>query len=174
MDWNWPHSWNWSWHTPWPATIATICMSCFQQAVLLRNMELISHHQPAEFRKRQKVTKCPTTSQNPSRCHASWLNKVCTTRKDSESEWAVKDNSETNPIAIKTLQAMLQSSSLGFPYPTTLCLGIPSNKISYFVSTCHFRAFDKYPLSGPGRGPPSLQQNRILYTCKHLDSFWFP
>ena len=31
-------------------------------------------------------TTCLTTSQNPSRWHPSWLNKACTTRKDSESE----------------------------------------------------------------------------------------
>ena len=46
-------------------------------------------------------TKCPTTSQNPSRWHPSWLNKACTTRKDSDSEWLTKDNPETNPITIK-------------------------------------------------------------------------
>ena len=68
-------------------------------------------------------TTCLTTSQNP-RWHASWLNKVCTTRKDSESEWLAKDNPETNPITIrpKTV-AMWHSSSPGFPYPTALCLG---------------------------------------------------
>ena len=33
---------------------------------------------------------------------ASWLNKVCTTRKDSESEYLAIDNLETNPITIKT------------------------------------------------------------------------
>ena len=31
-------------------------------------------------------TTCPTTSQNPSLWHPSWLNKACTTRKDSESD----------------------------------------------------------------------------------------
>jgi len=147
-------------------------MSCFQQVVLLRNTELISHHQLAKFRKRQKVTTCPTTSQNPSRCHASWLKKVCTTRKDSESEWVVKDNPETNPITIKTLQALWQSSSLGFPYATTLCLGTLSNKISCFVSTCHFRVFDKYPVSGPGRGPPtSCKKTRYFLLVNTLTLF---
>ena len=28
---------------------------------------------------------CPTTSQNPSRWHLSWLNRECTTRKNPES-----------------------------------------------------------------------------------------
>ena len=46
-------------------------------------------------------TSCLTTSQNPSLWHPSWLNKACTTRKDSESEWLAKDNPETNSITIK-------------------------------------------------------------------------
>ena len=46
-------------------------------------------------------TTCSTISQNPSLWHPSGLNKACTTRKDSESEWFAKDNPETNPITIK-------------------------------------------------------------------------
>ena len=45
-------------------------------------------------------TTCLTISQNPPLWHPSWLNKVFTTRKDSESEWLAKDNLETNPITI--------------------------------------------------------------------------
>ena len=47
-------------------------------------------------------TTCPTTSQNPSCWHPSWLNKACTARMDSESEWWAKDNPETNPKHHKT------------------------------------------------------------------------
>ena len=69
-------------------------------------------------------TTCPATSQNPSRWHPSQLNKACTTRKGSESEWLAKDNMETNPITIKPeTGAMWQSSSTGFPYSTALCPG---------------------------------------------------
>ena len=39
-----------------------------------------------------------STFQNPSHWHPSWLSNVCATRKDPESEWWVRDNSETNPI----------------------------------------------------------------------------
>ena len=46
-------------------------------------------------------TACLTTSQIPSLWHPSWLNKACTTRKDSESEWLAKDNPKTNPITVK-------------------------------------------------------------------------
>ena len=67
-------------------------------------MELITHHQPptriVQERSKGDPT-CPTTSQNPSLWHPSWLNKVCTTRKDSESEGLAKDNPETNPVTIK-------------------------------------------------------------------------
>ena len=44
---------------------------------------------------------CPTTSQNPSHGHPSWLSDARTPRKDSESEVLAKDNPETNPINIK-------------------------------------------------------------------------
>ena len=59
--------------------------------------------------------------------HPSWLNKACSTRKGSESEWLAKDKMETNPITIKSeTGAMWQSSSPGFPYSTALCPGAPS------------------------------------------------
>ena len=65
-------------------------------------MELISYHQPEEFRKSQKVTPmCPITSQNPSGWHPFWLSNAWATRKDFESECLAKDNPETNPITIK-------------------------------------------------------------------------
>jgi len=70
--------------------------------VLVRNTELISHHQLEEFGKGQKGdTTCSTTSQNLSNWHLSWPNKACTIRKDSESERLAKDNPNTNPITIK-------------------------------------------------------------------------
>ena len=46
-------------------------------------------------------TACPSTSQNPSRKHPSWMSDACATRKDSELEWLAKDHPETNPINIK-------------------------------------------------------------------------
>ena len=85
--------------------------------------------------KRSKTdTMCPATSQNPSHWHPSWLNKACTTRKDSESERLAKNNPETYCITIKpkTGRAFLLGSlslllSAQLPFP---------NKISCFVSTC--------------------------------------
>ena len=107
-------------------------------------------------------TTCPTTSQNPSLWHPSWLNKAYTTRKDSESEWLAKDNLETNPITIKPETAnhvaelvswvpLPYCSPPGCPFP------IKSLALTAHVSphTIHFRVLDKSPVLGPGRGPPS-------------------
>ena len=105
-------------------------------------------------------TTCPTTSQNLSRWCPFYLSNACTTRKDSESEWLVRDNLETNPIIIKLKTAHGRAVLLG---SLTLLLSawapLP-NKISCFVSTCvwhtiHFRVLDKSPLLDPGRGSPS-------------------
>ena len=46
-------------------------------------------------------TLCPTTSQNSSHWHPSWLSNTYATRKHPESEWLAKDYPETNPITIK-------------------------------------------------------------------------
>ena len=110
-------------------------------------------------------TTCPTTSQNPSLWYPSWLNKLCTTRKDSESEWLAKDNPETNSITIipetaghvAELFSWVPSpycSPPGCPFP------IKSLALSAHVSpwTIHFRVLDKSPVSGPGRGTPSCNR----------------
>ena len=57
-------------------------------------MEHGTNKPPPTGRVREKSegdTTGPITSQNPSLWHPSWLNKVCTTRKDSESERFAKD-----------------------------------------------------------------------------------
>ena len=107
----------------------------------------------------------PTTSQNPSRWHPSWLNKACTPRKDSESGWLAKDNPETNPITIKpeTASHMAEQFSwVPLPYcsPPGCPFPIKSLALSARVSpqTLHSRVLDKSPVSGPGRGPPSCNR----------------
>ena len=117
-------------------------------------------------------TTCPTTSQNPPLWHPSWLNKVCTTRKDSESEWLAKDNQATNPITIKP-EPGGRSVLLG---SLTLLLStwVPFlNKISCFVSTCvssdnSFPSDRQEPSFGPWKGSPFLQQNRGLLHCRRI------
>ena len=63
------------------------------------------NNKPPPTRRVQKKSKggtgCPSTSQNPSHWHPSWLSDACSTRKDSELEWLAKDHPETNPITIK-------------------------------------------------------------------------
>ena len=118
-------------------------------------------------------TTCPTTSQHPSLWHPSWLNKACTTRKDSESEWLAKENLETNPITIKPKTASHVTELFTWvplPYcsPPRCPFPIKSPALSAHASpqTIHFRVLDKSLVSGPGRGPPSCN------SCK-LASLWF-
>ena len=149
-DWNCP---------PWPATIVTICMHCFMTGG--PDKEHGTNKPPPNWRiwERSKGdTTCPTTSQNPSRWHPSWLNKVCPTRKDSESEWLTKDNPETNPITIKpeTASHVADQSWVPLPYcsPPGCPFSIKSLALWARVSpwTIHFPVSDKSPVSGPGRG----------------------
>ena len=63
---------------------------------------LLSPSPPAfSLSQHQGPCQCPSHQVAPSFWHPPWLNKACTTRKDSESEWLAKDNPETNPITIK-------------------------------------------------------------------------
>ena len=119
---------------------------------------------------------CLTTSQNPSRWHPSWLNKACTARKDSESEWLAKDNPETNPITIKPKTANHEAEQFSWvplPYcsPPGCPFSIKSLALSARVSpwTIHFQVLEKSPVSGPGRGPPSWNISTILgQVCQGL------
>ena len=96
-------------------------------------------------------TTYPTTSQNPL-WHPSWLNKACSTRKDSESEWLVKDHPETNPITIKpeTASHVAEQFWVLLPYcsPPGCPFPIKSLALSADVSprTIHFRVLDKSPV----------------------------
>ena len=105
-------------------------------------------------------TTCLTTSQNLCQWHPSWLNKACTTRKDSESEWLAKDNLETNSITIKpktVSHVAEQFSWVPLPYcsPPGCPFPIKSLALSAPVSprTIHFWVLDKSPVSGPRRVP---------------------
>ena len=125
-------------------------------------------------------TTCPITSQNPL-WHQSWLNKACTTRKDSESEWLAKDNPETNPITIKPMTSSHVAELFSWvPLPSCSPPGCPfpikSLALSARVSPrkIRFLVLDKSPVSGPGRGPPSSVQfshsvvsNSATYESQH-------
>ena len=155
-DWNCP---------PWPGTIVTICMSCLMTGG--PGKEQGTNKPPPTGRVKERTkgdTTCPTTSQNPSLLHASWLNKACTTSKDSESEWLAKDIPETNHFTIKPdceprgrtvlLGSLTLLLSTRVPFP---------NKISCFVSTCvssdnSFLSVRQKLSFGPWKGSPFLQQ----------------
>ena len=106
--------------------------------------------------------KCPTTSQNLSCWPPSWLSHVCATRKDPESEWLAKDNTETNPVTIKAKTAShVTEQSSWVPLPCCSPPGCPfpikSFALSAHVSpwTTHFWVLDKSQFLVPGKGPPS-------------------
>ena len=110
----------------------------------------------------------PTTSQNPSFWHPSWMNKACTTRKDSESEWLAKNKPETNPITMKPKTASHLAEQFSWvPSPSCSPPGRPfpikSLALSAHVSphTVHFWVY-KSPVSGPGKGPPSCNKGTGL------------
>ena len=112
-------------------------------------------------------TACPSTSQNPSCQHPSWLSDACTTRKDSELEWLAKDHPETNPISVKPETASHVAEQFSWvPLPSCFPPGcsfpIKSLALSADVSprTIHFRVLDKSPVSGPERGLPSCNKSK--------------
>ena len=69
---------------PQPGTIVTICMSSLMTGGLGKEHGTNKPPPIGRVQERSKWdTTCPTISQNPSLWHSSWLNKACTTRKDS-------------------------------------------------------------------------------------------
>ena len=114
-------------------------------------------------------TVCPSTSQNPSHQHPSWLSDACATRKDSELQRLAKDHPETNPITIKPETASHAAEQFSWvPLPYCSPPGCPSPKKSLALSahvsprTIHFPVSDKSPVSGPGRGLPSCKRLTLL------------
>ena len=120
-------------------------------------------------------TTCPTTSQNPSLWHPSWLNK---------SEWLAKDNLEINPITIKPKTASHVTelfSWVPLPYcsPPGCPFPIKSLALSAYVSprTIHFRVLDKSPVFR--QEPPSCNKSICGHMLNHLNApaplfFLFP
>ena len=134
-------------HLSCPGPIVTIHFSYFTTEVLVRDIELISYHQPEEFGKGQKERRDASpyvlkTSQTAPHWHPSWLNDAHATRKDPESEWLARDNQETNryhqtwdfephgrTVLLASLTLLLAT-----------CMRLP-NKVSCFVSLCHLGQF---------------------------------
>ena len=148
-----------------PSNHIAICMNCFMTGG--PGKEHGTNKPPSTRRVQERSkgdTTSPTTSQNPSLWHPSWLNKVCTTRKDSESEQLAKDNPEANPITIEPRDCKPRDRAvlLGSLTPL-LSTRVPfPNKISCFVNRCvssdsSFPSVRQEPSFGPWKGSPFLQ-----------------
>ena len=134
--------------------------------VLVRNMELMSHHQMDEFRKGQKET--PHVRPPPrillSGIYLGWTRHAPPGRTLSQNDW-LKTTRKLIPHHHKTWdykphgRAVLLGSltlllSIQAPFP---------NKISCFVSMCvswdsSFLSVRQEPSFGPWMGSPFLQQ----------------
>ena len=138
--------------------MVTICISCFTTGDPGKKLGNNKPPPTGRVQERSKGdTTCSTTSQNPSLWHPSWLNKACTTRKDSKLEWLAKENPKTNPITIKPETGRAEQFSwVPLPYcsPPGCPFSIKSLALLSHVSpwTIHFLVLDKSPVSGPGRG----------------------
>lgn len=145
-------------------------MSCFRTGGPGKEQETNKPPPTGRVRERSKSdTTCPTTSQNPSHWHPSWLNKACATRKDPESEQLAEDNPETNYITIKpetaspkAVQSILASLTLLFSARAPL-----PDQVSCFVSRSvssdnSFPSVTQEPTFGPWNGFLFLQQIATL------------
>ena len=139
---------------------------------VIRNMELITHHQPEEFGKGLKETprvrpppRIPLTS-----IYLGWGMRAPPGK--TELEWLAKDHPETNPITIKPETASHVAEQFSwFPLPYCSPLGCPfpikSLALSAHVSpqTIHFWVLDKSPVLDLGRGPSSCNKSTGMGCC---------
>ena len=137
-------------------------------------MELIT---PPTGRVRESLkgdTTCPSTSQNPSCQHPSWLSNACATKKDSELEQLAKDRPETNPITIKpefVSHAAEQFSWVPLPYCSPPGCPFPKKSLVFStrVSLDHsFPNVRQEPSFWPWKGSPFLQHYDQV--CKESDT----
>ena len=126
------------------------------QEVLVRNTELMGHHQP-------EVNTSPHVLPESFSMEPSCLSNACMTRKDPESEWLDKDNLQTKPITVKpetVSHRAEQFSRVSLPSysPPRGPFLIKFLSLLACASpwTIHFWVLDKSPLSGP-----------FLQQCEH-------
>ena len=111
-------------------------------------------------------TTCPTTSQNPSLWHPSWLNKAAPPgRALSQSDW-LKTTHKLIPLLKnpETASHLCGRAALLGSLTLLLSTQVPfPSEISCFVSTCvsldnSFPSLRQEPSFGPWKGSPFLQQ----------------
>ena len=133
------------------------------QKVLVRNVELIRHHQLRRIWKWSKGDASPyipPASQNPPCWNPSLSNKYAT-RKDPEPEWLARDNLEINLITINPDPVSHMAEQFSWvPLPSSPFPGAPFPIKSLALSACvspwtiHFWVLDK--------GFPILKQKYLL------------
>ena len=105
------------------------------------------------------------TSQNPSHWNSSWLSNVCTTKKDTESDWLARDNPETNLITIKPKTTSHVAEQFSWvPLPCCSIPGHPFLVKSLALSACvssdnSFSSVRQEPSLEFWKGSPFLKQN---------------
>ena len=145
-----------------------------QQEVLMSNKEPTSYHQLEGFEKGQKERGDASPyilpiSQNPSYWNPSWLSNMHTIRKNPESEWLARNNSEINHINIKSKTASHVTEQFCVPLtcsPPPWCPFPKSLGISPSISpwTIHFWVLVRQePTLRPWKGYPFLQQYNWYY-----------
>ena len=106
---------------------------------------------------------------------ASILAEPCVCHQERLWIRLAKDHLETNPITIKpeTASHVAEQFSwvpLCYCSPPRCPFPIKSLALSAHVSpqTIHFRVWDKSPVLGPGRGPPSCSKWRLWWESSSL------
>ena len=117
-------------HWPKPPTLARhhsnhLHELFYNKEVLVRNMELISHHQLKEFGKGQKETLCvhPPPRILLASIYLGWVMRVPPGRALSQNDWPKTTQKLIPSTENLRPRATWQNSAPGFPYPAALCLG---------------------------------------------------
>ena len=167
-DWN---------HSPWARHHSNhLHQLLLHQEVLVRNMELTSHHQPQEFGKGQpEMPKALPISHNPPCWNPSWLSNVYTTgRTLSQNDWSERIWT-VHHLKPETASHMVDMSP-GFIYPPALHWGAPSQSSLALSALCFlldnpFLSVRQELSLGPRKGSPFLQQKyRTLSLIQKIPS----
>ena len=156
----------------WPGITVTICMSCFMTGGPGKEHGTNKPPPTGRVQERSKGdSMCQTTFQNP-HWRPSWLSDACTTRKDSESDWLIRDSPEIIPITIKPETGSHMAEQFSWvPLPLLSAQVLLPNKIFCFVGACissdnSFLSVRQELHLGPGKGLPSWN-NYISSTSNH-------